>query len=233
MLLNDYQQIIEIDHTISDLHKKLAGLYKQRSSIFDEQTAGSTANDTMLSYDVLASDWKAFGIVIPAYATFEKKLAAAGSALLNLQQAEPEADFKLVLIPPSSIFNIASSLVAMQFSPALTSQTAKANAWKLFIVATNPEGMTIDDYPMFIKRGGSVVGGKLMTGLNTREYAVLLSMIDKPIDRDSWSVLVRDVDSVLGLVPCVMSISNSYKFDIDSTDVLLGDNHFRAALEIK
>lgn len=251
MFLSDLEQVTEIDNTITELHRKLEGLYSQRSRIFDgslitklpDRQAQSTnsnsdsQNDVVVRterqrYDELAESWKTVGVIVPTFSKLKKKLSAADTLLKTCNQAQPKSVFRIVLIPPSGIYKTADVSKPLKFSPAITSQKTKPREWKMYVVATNPEGVEIKDPQHFIKEGGMAVGDVFMSGLNTYEYSVLLSMPEQPVDVESWSILVRDVDAKLSLVPCVSYQSGIYSFEVDSTDVLIGKNHFRPAIEV-
>ncbi len=250
MLLKDFEQIAEIDSTILDLHSKLEGLYKQRTHIFDgtmftklsDQQARiirkCACNDLgalteRQRYDALAESWKAVGVTIPTFSTLKDKMCRAVTLLNACNEAQPECAFRIALIPPRSIYKTANGGAPLKFSPVFVAQRRRPRDWKLYVVATNPEGVEIKDPQQFIKEDGMMVGDVFMTGLNTYEYTVLLGMTEHPIDIESWSILVRDVDTRLGLVPCVMYQSGIYNFEVDSADVLIGKNHFRPAMEVE
>jgi hypothetical protein len=136
------------------------------------------------------------------------------------------------IIPPSSVYKNVDARTSVTFNPEVTTQTRQSRNWKLYIVATNQQGLEIIDPAQMITAGGVMIGDVCMTGLNTYEYSALLNVIEQPIDTDSWSILVRDADTNSNTVPCIANLSGVYCFEVDNSDVLLGKNHFRPAIEI-
>jgi hypothetical protein len=229
MLLTDFKQVLDIDSAIIDLHKDLEDLYKQRTRIFDSKFADKSSE---MHYSELTASWNALKITIPPFSKLQKKLSAATSLLKTYNQSQPELMFRLILIPPASIFKSVDVVASLKFSPEVTTQTSTSKDWKLYIVATNHKGLEIKNLRQFVHDGGMMVGDVFMTGLNTYEYSVLLSVIEQPVDTESWSVLIRDANTNLAVVPCVTHLSDIYCFEVDNTDVLLGKNHFRPAIPV-
>lgn len=257
MLLIDYKKVVEIDQTINELHKKLAELYAQRSGIVASTgSQAATTNTTRASnasasgstaiiddewvrdcYDDLQEAWVRYDIKIPSFTTLKRKLAAAQVVLDDILP-EYGASFNLLLVPPAKLFSLPltdeiaekSNLI---FSPALPAAQTVAKGWKLFVVYTDSLAPKVEDYAHFVAKKNPVFAGYEMPGLDCREYTAFLLMSYKAIDENSWSLLIRDGDIERGLVPCVTRMGDSYHFEMDATAALIGQNHFRPAMEIK
>jgi hypothetical protein len=239
MLLTDFKQVLDIDSAIIDLHKDLENLYKQRTRLFDNKFAAKTfaahyaaTSSERQQYDKLAASWNALKVTIPPFSKLQKKLAVATSLLNKYNQSQPELLFQMILVPPTSVYAAVDLATALKCSPEATILASKSRDWKLYIVATNQRGLEIKDHRQFMQDGGMMVDDVFMTGLNTYEYSVMLSVIKQPIDADSWSILVRDASTKLNVVPCVTHLSGFYSIEVDNTDVLLGENHFRPAMKV-
>lgn len=257
MLLSDYNRIAEIDTTISDLHAQLAALYNERSSIVvdtPKQTASTaktkqsrTTHGTTIEnewelelYNNLKQEWLAFGVQVPTYKKLQAKLSQAKYIILDLAVSLPDNSFSVLLMPPTAIFN---TLVAngtlenngINLDTGVEApKEAKRRSWSVQLVAANPVSVPADSN-LLTPGNDPVVGGYTMPGLSAAEYATYLLMNNAQwvIDDNSWSILPRTVNVESGLVTCVAYIGNTYRFDTDTTDVLIGNNHFRPAMEIQ
>jgi hypothetical protein len=252
MLLKEYQQISDIDQTIMALHKRLTELYDVRSEMFSK-TAGlaaqkhfstpiytNTAWTTRANittersiYDMLAIFWSSYGVKLPSYKSLKTTLAKADDLCINLNLAAPDAKFEVIILPPAAVFNYANSPAVLDFSANVDAPRASSKTWKVYVVSGSEHGVDIDDYAAFINEGGMTLGNTFMQGLTVAEYATYASVTNNTIDKDSWSVIIRGINKKSRTVPCILRTTNSFTFDTDSIDVMIGENHFRPALEVK
>lgn len=256
MLLSDYKRVIEIDSTINDLHVQLTSLYNERANIVfapeelqltatsgvpdKRRTTGTTVDNEweLSSYNDLKQIWDGFEVAVPTFKKLQSKLVKAKHAISDLQLQLDDNSFTVVLVPPAAIIqrlvkdgvfernNI--NLTAVQ----QTVNSAKNRSWTLHIVAANPINV-YSDSELLIADNHQRISGYEMAGLNTMEYAVYVLTSSRVVDENSWSILTRSIDATEGTITCVSYLGNSYQFENDLVDVLVGNNHFRPAMEIK
>lgn len=252
MLLKDYQQVSDLDQTIMAMHKQLTELYDVRSKLFtsfagaaaqtffnipnSDKTAYTTQSKITSEsslYDIQASFWKTYGIKLPAFRLLKNKLIKANELCLSLNLAVPQAEFEVITLPPSSLFNHTAGASKISFSSRIDAHTTSSKSWKVFVISGSAYGVAVDNYVAVAESGGVTIGGRFMPGLTSAEYVTYASVSNNKIDTDSWSVIIRDIDKKTRTVPCVMRNTNGFSFDIDSIDVMIGENHFRPAMEVR
>ncbi len=256
MLLADYKRVIEIDSTINDLHEQLSSLYNERANIVfapeelqstpelttinTRQTIGTTIDNKweLSSYNELRQIWADFDIVIPIFNKLQPKLLNAKRAISNLQLQLQDSSFTLLLVPPAVIIHkLVKNGIFEQNGVNLaaiqqTVRTAKSRSWTLHIVATDPITVTSES-ELLVADNHQRISGYEMSGLSTTEYAIYVLTNPQIVDENSWSILTRSINAKEGTITCVSYLGNSYQFENDLVDVLIGNNHFRPAMEIK
>jgi len=240
MLLTDFQEVIKIDEQINALHRQLSTLYNKRNFITTATTLESPPAD---NYKSIRESWQKYSISIPARARLKSRLDQAES-LLNELNSLPRYDgkFELFLLPPSSKIMLpdfarhrATQEVSSYpdfISPELPKPDSQKD-WKLYLVYGGRAGLTIADFEAFMRERHYAVAGKDMSGLTVRGYALYTLMKDFPVDEHGWSLLPAAKTSNAGSVACAGFVDGRYRFLLDETAGLLGQNSFRPAMEIK
>lgn len=254
MLLTEYNRINEIDESISQLQAKLTELYFERSNIIysggptkhfpaelDVLKAAAPEKPSWESetYENLLSTWQTAEISIPAFEKIENKLRKARSIMDDLALSQPDSSFLVMLVPPAKTFEkmvtsgiFSSQNIHFNDSMAAFKSGSKARSWKVYIVAAKTLIGSIQKTEEIAPVQLELMPGYEMPGLNAREYAIFALNHKDFVPENSWTILSRDTDEASGQVACAVRIGDSFQFELDRSDVLVGENHFRPAMEI-
>lgn len=261
MLLKSFNRVIEIDEKIKNLHAELASVYEERIRIVSQNTdsdqvSGSTATDSdkkilnnskdsivknssiAQQYADLTTSWKAINLKPPTLKQIERKLNQANKLIAKFDGVYGVGTFSLLLVPPVAKFGLTETQQmtgqSVLLSQALSGKVQKNHKnWRLFVVMNNNHGIEIVNPDEFMLEQNFILLGHEMSSLDLQAYLAFIATSRHLVDVDSWSILISQRDKDTGIVPCVARIGDSYRFEIDSVDALIGQNHFRPAMEIK
>jgi hypothetical protein len=253
-------QIDDIKNDIDMLHEKIGNLQLYQGSLYSPKPIGkdrasrsrhgtfSFDNAQVPNYDgqrtysweestytQLSLMWSNYGVTLPSYETLATKLTKAKQLIGELQSQGYE--FELIIMPPSKLVDLKHPVITqnnMVFSEGIDLTSYKTSKWKVYIVAVKALAYIKGDADNdFIAHNGTIIGGHRMAGLNLREYAIYIATYPDRLSLKSWSLILQGRNAKSKHVPCVSHIGNLYRFDTDDTDVLIGENDFRPAMEIK
>lgn len=256
MLLTEYNHLNEIDTAISHLQAELTELYRERSKIIfstepqafsisetltSSSAIGSSADNSWVAdeYRQLLAAWQNTGVTIPAFEKLRKKLSRTREILDDLALTRTESSFQTLLVPSAKIFEqmVDNGLFSRQNirfdeSVLATAANDKSRGWKIYIVAAQTLIGPLHSASELTPEQLELIPEYKMPGLNVKEYAVFALTNKDSIPENSWSILPRDTDKASGQVPCALRSGDSFQFELDNSDVLIGDNHFRPAMEV-
>ena len=235
MLLTNHKQAIEIDGQIQALHAQLTSLYATKLTLQRgahapaHQTTMNTTDWLVTAYAQLKATWAARDVKIPSMTTLRPKLQKAQTILTDINASTTYRDmFGLLLVPPTSVYN-QKQIVRDQ--GAERSATA-SKAWKLFVVLQSDQGLEITDQVSFIEAGHMNIAGYTMPGLTLSQYEVFTQLRPAICDQGTWSVLPAEMRAPFHIL-CVGYVGDVYHALADDTRILIGDNCFRPAMEVK
>ncbi len=252
MLLTNFKEVIALDEQISKLHQELSVLYAERSSIANSTDQSktfiqSTKSDTTVhatttrereQYEILRAAWMKYAVTVPAFKSLQAKLTSANAILSNLESNGTDInDYEFFLSPPTAkiafpLKNNGTEKHQGFDSPDMPALSAQKQ-WKLLMVYKKRDGLPVSNYKNFIDKKQYMISGYNMRGLNIRDYGLYTLMQNTPVDVDQWSLLPASNTIDKNQVVCAGFIDNQYRYVLDDTTSLLGDNSFRPAMEIK
>ncbi len=262
MLVSELKKIIDIDSRITSLHQELAALYSERQKYIKHNSAVTAANipksNTIRhpkypaapdmswvsqSYNYLEKAWNQYGINIPSSRQLRKGLIKSYEVIADLSDNQPELRGKLglLLVPPSGVlgqpydnkYRRQQAFINLDdhLNPSLIKRYQQKK-WRLFVIYN-------DEIPLNLGKAKDILSDKKyaisshdMRGLGVYEYYAMSLQTPKPMDEHTWTLLLKGSGTLSNTVTSVTFINGQYRFEIDDTDGVFGDERFRPAIEI-
>ncbi len=248
MLLREFQEVTELDGQIINLQNALVDLYRKRAAFVGEETAKPAAKAskktdwTTEQYDYLAQAWAVYGIKAPAFSSLKTKLAKAEKLITELSLADPRLTgyLTVVLVPPTTMVTPQklSTMRGQQrfikqddFASSDITKPASASTWNVLLAYTAPNGLELGTAQEILKNKSYKIAGHDMRGLGVREYLAMTLQLQKPVDTNGWTILLKGAGK--GMVPSASFMNGQYRFDVDDVSGLAEQDRFRPGLTIK
>lgn len=247
MLLTQFKEVSKIDSRIQKIHQELAELYERRSMLTQGEKLHVTAGNNRATavekeYAHLVNVWHRYGIKPPTLKYLKPSLVRALAIVQDMTVAKPElkGQLSLVLVPPTKELQqaLASRTSVQRFVQALDSidpelpHPSVRLKWRLLVMYSGKEGLTWASARTILADELYKIGDHDARALGQQEYAALTLHRTEPIDEESWSMLLRDVNQDAEVLPCATFEHGHYRFDHDDLDNIFGDTRFRPAVEV-
>lgn len=251
MALAQFKEVSKIDSRIRKIHEELADLYERRNTLTKVGQAqlavvshrGARIAPIEKEYATLVNVWHRYGLKPPTLKYLKPSLVSAVGIRQDMIEAMPalKGQLSLVLVPPTKELHQALSVrvQTQRFVHAPDSvdhelsDTTVSLRWRLFVVYSAPEGLTGGSARQILADEHFMIGGHRANALGHQTYAALTMHLGAPLDQESWSMLLGDVDTDTELLPCATFENGRYRFDHDDLDNIFGDNRFRPAVEVQ
>ncbi len=198
------------------------------------------------TYSALEASWKVHGFIIPSVTLIANKLLKAQKVINDITEAEPVigAGMSALLVPPSDILSFPIDQKSRSRQPhiilsdyvnsELHLTTHEPNkTWQMLVAYAQATGVEYGTASNILKHRNYMIADYDTRALGLRQYAALTMQINKPIDENTWTILLNEWAKVNGLISSVTFLNGQYRFDFDEPNSILGDERFRPAVEIK
>lgn len=254
MRVPELKRVIDIDNQISRLHQELAVLYDEREHYLHSSVAATTnhlktnAKTTseewcVHTYKYLASSWSVHGIKIPSFTSLKKSLSHARSIMASGLFNQPELSGKLgiLLVPPTKILGAPGAKDFRKNQPFISlddyvdSQTVKrpgVKEWQLYVVYNDPVPLNYGTAAEMLVAKSYLMGNQDTRGLGIHEYYALSLQTPYKLDENTWTLLLNGCSPKSRSVTSVTFINGQYRFEVDESDTVFGDQRFRPAIRV-
>ncbi len=259
MLVSELKKVIEIDSRITGLHQELATLYVERQKYIEQtatpgrsviegsplsiQSADTGVTWLQTTYNQLSEAWSAYDVKIPALRQLKKPLVKASLVISNLSKDRPELAGRLtiLLVPPVHILGQpvdnkhrqSQTFVNLDdyFGEDLIKRYQQKK-WRMLVVYDDQVPLNFGKASELLAAKSYMIGGYDIRGLGVYEYFALSLQSPRPLDRHTWTLLLKGTRALAKTVTSVTFINGQYRFEVDDTDGVFGDERFRPAVDI-
>lgn len=249
--VNQVEQTIEQkQRELSQLYVKRACLLKRLASYTQKQLEYRNNLELMARtmYEELALTLSGFGITVPSFRYFKRRLINARLVMDDLESEWPDSigSFKTILLPPTRLMPlpIKRKWRKAQFKrsqevyddsiilPKYRLPTRKS--WDVMVIGANHRGIYRGEPKKIVNERLYKVKGHDTRGLGVEEYAILSLYLNKPIDTATRTMLLKDY--VQGRPVHVVHCGDGrYKFESDDSGMvgLFSGDVYRPAVLIR
>jgi hypothetical protein len=202
---------------------------------------------TIQTYSYLAHAWMVHGIAIPAITEIDKKLARARKIIESLTETDTTIGLQMgvLLVPPIDLvsFPITPKIRLNQAHILLndyvtgelleTASGKRKKTWQVLVAHLGGTGLDFGSAAQIQKYKKYLINGFDTRALGLRQYIALTLQINNIIDQNVWTILLGEQLANTTLVPSATFINGQYRFELDESNSILGEERFRPAIEVK
>lgn len=261
MLLTELKKVIEIDGRISRLHRELTALYEERANYVQSpnhtislQTDGGVVSEGTTAkispelwseqqHTDLKKIWSSYHLAIPTLAQLKPRLLNAHAAIEALEKSDNNFKNNLVvlLVPPSKElsparlkhFRAAQAFISIDdyINPELMTDDNHRN-WRVIVVFNEPIALNWGSAKNILTKKKYLIAGYDTRALGLSEHLAFSLQNSQPVDKDTWTSLLKDCQADTELVASVTFFKGQYRYEIDDVEGIFGDERYRPAIEI-
>lgn len=249
MLLKDLKQVNDIDSKISDMHRRLAELYHEKSLLVSDYSPeilpdfnDNTSYISEQNYRKVAKAWEQHGITIPPYSNLKNKFAKGNKTLKFLSNTHPDiaSNMEIIVVPPSKYMKFPAAkeqrkpqrLVELQdyVNSGVTLPKSQRN-WEVLLAYTGQSSIYAGSAKKVLETKSYMLAGYDTRALGLREYLAITYQKRELIDTETWTVLLKEPSTDVS-VPYAGYRHGRYRFDMEENDNVLDDDGFRPAIKL-
>lgn len=259
MLVSELKKVIDIDSRITSLHQELAMLYSERQKYIQQNgtqkylnSPTSAAPSKSIKADSkwaksahahLASSWAVYDIKVPSFRPMKKWLLRAHEVIEDAgsQRTELSGKLGLLLVPPTQVLGQPGDKQLRKHQSFITLddyvnsdliKRYQQKKWRLMVVYQDETPLDIGKAKDILAEKKYQLGEHDARALGVYEYYALSLQSPIALDKQTWTLLLKGTSVNSKTVPSVTFINGQYRFEIDDTDGVFGDERFRPAIEV-